>query len=284
MRGPELHHRRAPAAELRMGQREGNNVRVLREERVHRAAQIADAFAVDNAHLENASFAARGEVIRHQILNFARLKGVQVQHAINRQLDWPFVGHAFIIVSARRSNKPLFAREMYFRIPPEEASFPGMKIRKATLKDAAVIADFNLKLARESEALRLNPKTVGKGVRALLKDPAMGVYFLAEQSSKGSSKQIVGQLMVTFEWSDWRNGMFWWVQSVYVPEEFRGRGVFRTLYRHVLRLARKRGNVCGLRLYVEKKNERAFRAYEKLGMKETYYRIFDYPIFGGSAG
>lgn len=159
-----------------------------------------------------------------------------------------------------------------------------MKIRKATWKDAGVVADFNLNLAKESEGLRLDARTVGKGVRALLKDPAKGVYFLAEENSKNPPGQIVGQLMVTFEWSDWRNGTFWWIQSVYVPREFRGRGVFRSLYRHVLRLARKQGNVCGLRLYVEKENERALRAYEKLGMKETYYRIFDYPIFGGSAG
>jgi ribosomal protein S18 acetylase RimI-like enzyme len=150
-----------------------------------------------------------------------------------------------------------------------------MKVRKAVLKDAAVLANFNLKLAQESEHLRLNPKTVTKGVNAVLKDPAKGIYFLAECASTNSGKEIAGQLMITLEWSDWRNGAFWWIQSVYVREEFRGQGVFRAMYRHVLQQARKQGDVRGLRLYVEKENEKAFRAYEKLGMKETYYRIFE---------
>lgn len=159
-----------------------------------------------------------------------------------------------------------------------------MKIRKAVLKDAGIVADFNLKLAWESEGLRLNRLTVGKGVRGVLKDPAKGVYFLAERKSRNLKSEIIGQLMITAEWSDWRNGMFWWIQSVYVSKEFRGQGVFRALYREVLRRARKQKNVCGLRLYVEKENRKAFRAYQKLGMKESYYRIFDYSIFGGAAG
>jgi GNAT superfamily N-acetyltransferase len=160
----------------------------------------------------------------------------------------------------------------------------AMIIRKAVLKDAVVIADFNLRLGLESEGLRLNPKTVAKGVRALLRSPAKGTYFLAECALPDGKQEIAGQLMITLEWSDWRNGTFWWIQSVYVRKEFRGRGVFRKLYRHVLRLARKDRNVCALRLYVEKENRRAFRTYQKLGMKETYYRIFDYSIFGGHAG
>lgn len=150
-----------------------------------------------------------------------------------------------------------------------------MKIRKAVLKDAGTITEFNLKLAHESEGLRLNHKIAGKGVRALFQDPAKGIYFLAERKTPEGKKEIIGQLMITLEWSDWRNGMFWWIQSVYVKQEFRGQGVFRALYGHVRRLARKQGNVRSLRLYVEKENKRAFRAYEKLGMKEMYYRIFE---------
>jgi ribosomal protein S18 acetylase RimI-like enzyme len=150
-----------------------------------------------------------------------------------------------------------------------------MKIRKAVLKDAPVVTDFNLKLADESEGLKLDAKVVAKGVRGLLKNPARGIYLLAENGSVKSKKEIIGQLMLTPEWSDWRNGNFWWIQSVYVPKEFRGRGVFRSLYRHVTQLARKQGNICGLRLYVEKQNEPALRAYKKLGMKETYYRVFE---------
>ena len=116
---------------------------------------------------------------------------------------------------------------------------------------------------------------VAKGVRALFKDTAKGNYFLAECESPDGKPEIAGQLMITFEWSDWRNGTFWWIQSVYVKKEFRGRGVFRALYREMLRLARKQKGGCGLRLYVEKENRAAFRAHEKLGMKETYYRIFE---------
>ena len=150
-----------------------------------------------------------------------------------------------------------------------------MKIRKAVLKDAAVVTDFNLKLAHESEGLKLDAKIVGKGVRDLLKNPARGIYLLAENGSARSKKEIIGQLMLTPEWSDWRNGNFWWIQSVYVPKEFRGRGIFRSLYRHVIQLARRHGNVCGLRLYVEKQNEPALRTYKKLGLKETCYRVFE---------
>ena len=140
----------------------------------------------------------------------------------------------------------------------------------------------NIRMALETESLRLSPKTVAKGVRAILRDPSKGMYFLAESQDGG--REILGQLMVTMEWSDWRNGNFWWIQSVYVREEQRGKGVFRALYKHVRQLARKRDDVCGLRLYVEKNNRAAMRTYKRLGMKETYYRIYDYAIFGGSSG
>jgi ribosomal protein S18 acetylase RimI-like enzyme len=160
----------------------------------------------------------------------------------------------------------------------------AMVIRKAIVKDAAIVARFNRDLAWESEHLRLNARTVARGVKAVLKDPAKGIYFLAAMPSPAGKKEIAGQLMITLEWSDWRNGTFWWIQSVYVRKEFRGQGVFRALYRHVLRLARRQKNVCGLRLYVEKENTAALRTYRKLGMKETYYRIFDHSLFGGTAG
>ena len=159
-----------------------------------------------------------------------------------------------------------------------------MVIRKATMKDSAVVAQFNRDLAWESEHLRLNRAIAARGVKAVLKDPGKGIYFLAVLPSPEGKREIAGQLMITLEWSDWRNGMFWWIQSVYVRKEFRGQGVFRALYRHVLQRARRQKNVCALRLYVEKENAAALRTYKKLGMKETYYRIFDYPLFGGTAG
>lgn len=151
-----------------------------------------------------------------------------------------------------------------------------MNIRKAILKDAEIIAEFNVKLARESEALGLDLSTVTRGVTALLNDPAKGVYFIAEDES-----QVVGQLLITYEWSDWRNGNFWWIQSVFVKEECRGRGVFASLLEHVQRLAREQGDVCGLRLYVEQENERARRTYLKLGFEQKHYQIFECSIGEG---
>ena len=145
-----------------------------------------------------------------------------------------------------------------------------MRIRKASLADARVIAEFNRRIAEETERLRLDPARVRRGVRALLKEPAKGTYFVAELDGV-----IAGQLLITQEWSDWRNGNFWWVQSVYVAREFRRRGVFRALFRHVLRLAQSRRGVCGLRLYMDAHNHRARSTYERLGLKRTDYEVFE---------
>lgn len=154
-----------------------------------------------------------------------------------------------------------------------------MNIRKATSGDASVITDFNLRLARESEALELDLGTVTQGVATLLKDPSKGIYFVAEPPEAG----VVGQLMITYEWSDWRNGNIWWIQSVYVTEEFRGVGVFKALFDHVERLAQESKEVCALRLYMDKHNDKARRAYAKMGMHEGGYVVFE-KGFGGRAG
>lgn len=146
-----------------------------------------------------------------------------------------------------------------------------MKIRHAKASDAVLIADFNRRLAWETERRRLNRSRVLRGVNALLKDKAKGFYLVAEIDG-----QVAGQLLITFEWSDWRNGNFWWIQSVYVAPEFRELGVFRALYAHVHKLAKSRRDVCGLRLYVEKENGRAQKAYARLGMKEAHYKIFEF--------
>lgn len=145
-----------------------------------------------------------------------------------------------------------------------------MKIRKARLTDAVIIATFNRNLAWETEKLRLSRRVVDRGVRALLKDASKGIYFVAVQGG-----EVIGQLMVTYEWSDWRDGNIWWIQSVYVTSEFRQQGVFRKLFKHVEKLGRARRDVCGLRLYVEKNNRRAHRAYARLGMKHTHYEIYE---------
>ena len=125
-------------------------------------------------------------------------------------------------------------------------------------------------MAHETERRRLNPVRVRRGVSALLKDHTKGIYFVAEENGA-----VVGQLLITYEWSDWRNGNFWWIQSVYVAPEFRQRGVFRALYAHVHRLATSRREVCGLRLYVDADNLRAQKTYAHLGMAHSHYEIFE---------
>lgn len=162
-------------------------------------------------------------------------------------------------------------------------------IRPAVADDAAVIADFNLRLAWETEQLRLDPPTVLAGVAALLGDPARGAYFVAESpvaaalgSTSSSGSEVVGQLCITYEWSDWRNGNFLWLQSVYVRADFRRQGVFTGLLAQIKALAGARGDVCGLRLYMERDNDRARQAYQKTGMAETHYRMFELPFPGSS--
>jgi GNAT superfamily N-acetyltransferase len=145
-----------------------------------------------------------------------------------------------------------------------------MKIREAALDDAGVIAQFNINLAWETEHLKLGPETVAAGVKRLIQNRPRGVYYVAEESGR-----VVGQLCLTYEWSDWRNGNFWWIQSVYVEAAARGRGVFTALFEHVQSLARADQEVCGLRLYMEQDNERARRAYLKLGLLQTHYQVFE---------
>lgn len=144
-----------------------------------------------------------------------------------------------------------------------------MRIRLATPADAGALIEFNAAMALETERKELLPEVIGAGVRSLLGNPAAGFYVLAEKDS------VVGSLMITKEWSDWRNGTFWWIQSVYVRPEFRRQGVYRNLYRHVQDLASKDSAVCGFRLYVERENDRAQATYGALGMKQTRYLVFE---------
>ena len=142
-----------------------------------------------------------------------------------------------------------------------------LTIRSARAADAAVIAEHNRLLAWESESKRLDPAVAFSGVVAAIADPEhKGRYYLA---CRGET--IVGQCQVTLEWSDWRDGWYWWLQSVYVAAEHRGQGVFRALYEKVRRDARAAGNVIALRLYVERDNRSAQATYEKLGMKREHY-------------
>jgi ribosomal protein S18 acetylase RimI-like enzyme len=145
-----------------------------------------------------------------------------------------------------------------------------LKIRPARLEDAARIAEFNIRLAQETEDKSLDLQRVRPGVEALLVQGERGRYFVAELGGA-----IVGQLMITYEWSDWRNGVFWWIQSVYVVPEARRTGIFAALYAHIKALAGAEQDVCGIRLYVENQNQRAQQTYEKVGMSKTSYQIME---------
>ncbi len=147
-------------------------------------------------------------------------------------------------------------------------------IRQAVSADAAVIAEFNRLLAHESEGKELDRTLLEPGVRAAVADPHKGRYFLAERAG-----QVIGQLGITYEWSDWRNGWFWWIQSVYVVPAARRQGVFRALFHHVEAAARADATVIGIRLYVERDNRGAHDTYRGLGLEWTDYLVMEkYPL------
>lgn len=158
--------------------------------------------------------------------------------------------------------------------PPHPLPDGIRAIRRATEEDAAAIARFNREMALETEGLSLDRDTVEAGVRALFSRPDLGFYLVADT---GGDAGPAGALMVTFEWSDWRNGVFWWIQSVYVRPEWRRRGIYRALHRRLQAdaAAQESPRVCGFRLYVEKANRQAQATYRELGMDETGYRMFE---------
>ena len=142
--------------------------------------------------------------------------------------------------------------------------------RIAGATDAATLAVFNRAMALETEAKSLVMGELLPAVEAVLRDPHHGFYVVAD-----TEREIAGALLVTYEWSDWRNGRFWWIQSVYVRPGYRRRGIYRLLHEFVRDRARSAGNVVGLRLYVERENAAALRTYAALGMEETPYRIYE---------
>lgn len=145
-----------------------------------------------------------------------------------------------------------------------------LKIRRAGLRDAPALVEFNRAMALETEGKVLLPRVIGAGVRGLLRRPDSGFYTVAELDG-----EVVAALMVTREWSDWRNGDFWWLQSVYVRPPWRRRGVYRQLYRHLQAQAAKKRAVCGFRLYVERDNRRAQATYRANGMDRTHYLVYE---------
>jgi len=152
-----------------------------------------------------------------------------------------------------------------------------LTIRRARSQDVEVIVEFNARLAQETENRTLDRSVLSGGVSALLKDQTKGMYYVAMEGTTA-----VGQLMITYEWSDWRNGTFWWIQSVYVHAQHRGKGIFRGLYDHVLAEAKSRADVVGLRLYVDRHNRTAQETYERLGMRKSEYEMYDLDFVLGS--
>jgi len=143
-------------------------------------------------------------------------------------------------------------------------------IRKATSEDAPSIIDFQQKMAWETEEFALKTDVVTKGVHGVFENLTRGQYWVAEESGK-----IVASLLITYEWSDWRNTNVWWFQSVYVLPDYRRKGIFRSMYSTIKNEADKEG-VAGLRLYVETNNTRAQNTYESLGMKSEHYTMYEW--------
>jgi ribosomal protein S18 acetylase RimI-like enzyme len=144
------------------------------------------------------------------------------------------------------------------------------RIRRASAHDIDVLVEFNIAMARETEDKTLDDETLRAGVAAVLAQPARGFYLVAADAEK-----VIGCLMITYEWSDWRNGDWWWLQSVYVAQAQRRRGVFRALHAAVEQHARATAGVAGLRLYVERDNARAQATYASLGMHAAHYSMWE---------
>jgi len=146
-----------------------------------------------------------------------------------------------------------------------------MIIRQANIKDSDSIVEFQLAMALETEQLQLHEPTVKKGVAAVFADPSKGIYYVAETNG-----QVVGSLLTTFEWSDWRNGTVLWVQSVYVRPEFRKKSIFSRLYKHIQEKVATNSDLRGIRLYADKTNTSAHGVYEHLGMTAEHYQMYEW--------
>jgi GNAT superfamily N-acetyltransferase len=146
-----------------------------------------------------------------------------------------------------------------------------MKVRRAILNDAGIIVDFQMKMAAETEGVQLDQETVTSGVKAVFDDPSRGIYYINEVNGI-----VVGSLLTTFEWSDWRNGTVLWIQSVYVIPEYRRQGVYRRMYAFLQELVQNDHALKGIRLYADMSNKVAHHAYHKLGMISDHYQTFEW--------
>jgi GNAT superfamily N-acetyltransferase len=145
-----------------------------------------------------------------------------------------------------------------------------IQVRTAEPRDVETVAELNMAMAWETEHVQLDQATLIRGIHAVLADPTHGFYIVAE-----ADNQVVGCLLITFEWSDWRCGLFWWIQSLYIRPLFRRQGIFRQLHEFVRTQAVRQGGVCGIRLYVEQSNQVAQQAYRQIGMHARSYRMYE---------
>ena len=146
-----------------------------------------------------------------------------------------------------------------------------IQYRDARQSDAPDIVDFQVAMARETEDFALDRTTCTRGVEAVFHDRTLGRYFVAEDEGR-----VVASLLITAEWSDWRNGTVWWIQSVYVRPEARRRGIYAGLYEHVRKIAEQASGVMGIRLYVDRRNRAAQEVYRRMGMNGDHYQVFEW--------
>jgi GNAT superfamily N-acetyltransferase len=146
-----------------------------------------------------------------------------------------------------------------------------ISIRKATVADIPSLATFQQKLAQETENVMLDSAILHKGLQAMFDDPSKGFYNVVEDNGV-----VIGCHMITYEWSDWRNGLVWWLQSVYVIESYRKQGIFKLMYENIVRIIRENSSLIGLRLYVDKSNARAMKVYESMGMNGEHYTVYEW--------
>ena len=147
----------------------------------------------------------------------------------------------------------------------------NIRVRNATRTDIERIAQFQQAMAMETEGRTLDPSVSAKGITAIFDDPIKGFYIVAESDTD----EVVGSLLITYEWSDWSNANHWWIQSVYVDAAWRRRGVYRTMYEHILAMTEGRSDICSIRLYVERTNTTAQQTYKSLGMSHSHYDMYE---------
>ena len=151
-----------------------------------------------------------------------------------------------------------------------------ISVRQATRADIERIAAFQQAMARETEGKTLDAPTLRQGIAAVFDAPRKGFYIVAvANTDDDGAPPVVGSLLITYEWSDWRNSTFWWIQSVYVDADWRRRGVYRVMYDHILDIASGSDDICGIRLYVERANTIAQQTYDALGMHKSHYDLYE---------